>query len=165
MKRAILTIAMFVLMGEIAFAECSGVSCVKVTSGSNFWYECDGVRITQIAELGVEAIWDFQVIDNRAVWCFFNMYGGSKAYYSNSVCGDEGSIIRITQNLHYDADTWGFLDHFQIVGDRAIWRYGASWYDNVQMKTFWREANYFPNSSVWPSTGSRLKIVNKRSRL
>lgn len=91
MKRIIFTLVMLVLMSGIAFGECSSDTCVPVTSGDYFWYECNGVRITQIANLG-------------------------------------------------DGD---FLDSFQIVGDRAIWRLGVSYYDNIKMEWIYREAYYF----------------------
>ncbi len=96
--------------------------CGKVYgSGGDYWYECNGVVVTQVADaFWGDSIADFQVIGERAVWKFCDGFsGGNYAYYSNSVQG--GSITKITQeaNVLYG----DYIADFQVNEERAVWKY------------------------------------------
>ena len=96
-------------------------TCVRVSSGSDYWYACDGKRVTQVASgFWGDSISGFSVIGSRAVWRFYDGFGsGNHAYYSNSTNG--GTIVRITQVAdHFWGDS---ISGFKVVGNRAIWRF------------------------------------------
>ena len=57
------------------------------------------------------------------------------------MCGDESSIVRFTQ-IEGNWETWETLDTFQIVGDRAIWRFIEASIDMWGLP-YYHEAYYF----------------------
>ncbi len=95
--------------------------CQRVTgSNGDYWYECDGVKVTQTArQFWSDGIYDFQIVGDRVVWRYRDGQLEDYAYHSNRLAG--GSITQITQTVD---EFWNDrIDNVQIDGDRVFWRY------------------------------------------
>ncbi len=101
--------------------------CQRVDgSNGDYWYACDGVKVTQTARQSwSDGINDFQIVGDRVFWGYRDGQIGKAAYYSNRVTG--GAITKITQAAE---EAWNdSIENFQVDGDRVIWRYRDGLYE------------------------------------
>ncbi len=105
----------------------AAITCQFVSSGGYSWYECGGVRITQRADAN-DRLDNWKISGGRAFWSYIidaNVFPCQFAFYSNSLTGNSGTIVQITQTgiARQNNATTDFIAAFQVIGNTVVWQY------------------------------------------
>ncbi|CAM4091215.1 hypothetical protein [Pseudoalteromonas byunsanensis] len=129
----------------------NAAQCVKEQNSTSYWYECDGVQVTQAAQnIFGSRITEFQKKGNYVSWRFYDGMRNSTSYYSNTVWGNSRKELTQSASDHSKSR----ITDFRLYGEHATWKY----YDGTSNNT-----TYYANR-IWGNALVALtQVASERS--
>lgn len=117
------------LISSLLTNTAEAASCIKKESNNSYWYECDGVKVTQSVNPSFYGnhILDFTQHGDRVTWVYRATSGNwttassESTYYTNKVTG--GNYQSFTQTARGNFNDDQQFQDMQIVNGRAVWRF------------------------------------------